>query len=162
MLFFLIPKKLFYKLFKNSNNFNGKLLALFKIFLKILISIRENWPKLLLNKNSFPAFFVVCVSWVLSAISIELVLMSFYGYVPFLWVLTISVVSVLIGGLSQIPGGLGVRELTVVFLLTFLGVPYNVSIVLTFVQRLFTLFPIIIGYILLLGLNFKFDLNYFK
>ncbi|MBT4192086.1 MAG: flippase-like domain-containing protein [Candidatus Diapherotrites archaeon] len=148
ILFFLVPLKIFNKTLsffsKIKNNFLKKVLV---FAAKIFVSIREIWPKLLFNKQTIPAIIILAINWILISLTTELLFISYYTYVPFLWVLTISVVAVLIGGISQIPGGIGLKEVTLVGLFVFLGVPADVSLVVALLLRLFTLVPIAIGYI---------------
>jgi len=144
----LVPLKIFNKTLsffsKIKNNFLKKVLV---FAAKIFVSIREIWPKLLFNKQTIPAIIILAINWILISLTTELLFISYYTYVPFLWVLTISVVAVLIGGISQIPGGIGLKEVTLVGLFVFLGVPADVSLVVALLLRLFTLVPIAIGYI---------------
>jgi uncharacterized protein (TIRG00374 family) len=160
IVFFIIPMRIFDKFNKKLKAIKSKFIGrVFFFCWRIIFRIRENWPKILFNKQLLPAVILLVISWLLMALATEFVFIAYYSYVPFLWVLTVSVVAVLISGLSQIPGGLGLREITLVLLFVFLGVPESMAILAALIARIFTLVPILLGYLFFMqfgeGIKFR-------
>ncbi len=146
-IFFALPVNRFANVEKKVLRIKNKYLkkageVVFKLFYKI----RTVWPKLLFTKNSFPVVFTIILTWLFSALSIEFIFLAYGEYVPILWVLTVVAVSLFIAGVSQIPGGVGARELSFVFLLSYLGVPYELSVAAALLSRIYTIIPMVIGY----------------
>ncbi|MCX6803758.1 MAG: lysylphosphatidylglycerol synthase transmembrane domain-containing protein [Candidatus Diapherotrites archaeon] len=156
LTFFLIPLKHFQSigsvLPKKGKSFLAKIPD---YIFRIAFKIREVWPKIILSKQSFPAIFFILLSWIIGAFATELVFLAYGQYVPILWILSITAVSILIGGLSQIPGGVGAREITLVFLFTSLGISQDLAGASALFSRLFTLAPMIIGYFFLIDFERK-------
>ena len=160
LVFFIIPKSFFKKCLAKLEKVKASLFRKVLLFSwKIIVKIRETWPKMLLNKQTFPVVFILILNWILVALSTEFIFLAYYDYVPFLWVLTVSVVAVLIGGISQIPGGLGLKEITLVLLFTFLGVPEQIALTSALLSRIFTIIPIMVGYYFLIEFGGKNKIN---
>jgi glycosyltransferase 2 family protein len=162
LVFFLISTNRFKQLLAKSKKLRNNFLRKSFVFVsKLLFKIRDTWPKILLNKRTIPVLFLLLLNWFFSALSTEFVFLAYGQYVPFLWVLTISAVSLLIGGLSQIPGGVGAKEVTLVVLFIFLGVPQEIVLITALITRLFTLAPMAIGYTFLIQFEKHFKVKLF-
>ena len=162
LVFFLISTNRFKQLLAKSKKLRNNFLRKSFVFVsKLLFKIRDTWPKILLNKRTIPVLFLLLLNWFFSALSTEFVFLAYGQYVPFLWVLTISAVSLLIGGLSQIPGGVGAKEVTLVVLFIFLGVPQEIVLTTALITRLFTLAPMAIGYTFLIQFEKHFKVKLF-
>jgi len=149
--YFFVPQKIFKKIEKKISKIrSGKIRKLFSLFFKIAFNIREVWPGVILKRRTISALFFVLLAWVFTGLSMELVFLAYGVYVPIFWVLTISAFSVFVAGISQIPGGVGARELSMVFLFVSLGVPQDLVVIAAVVTRIYTIIPIIIGYAFLI------------
>lgn len=146
--FFIVSKKTFEKI---NNFFEKNKIPFHSALFKVILGVRENWPKILFRKQIFSASIVILVVWLLNAFSTELVFSAYGTQVPLLWVFAISTTAVLVGGLSQIPGGMGTREITMVLLFGILGVSQETVLIVALVTRIFSIAPIIVGYFWLTG-----------
>jgi len=89
-------------------------------------------------------------AWVLEAFALY-ILLQFVGYpIPFITAIFIYGFSLVIGGISMLPGGLGGAEVTMYNLLLFSEVPTAIAVATTLVIRLTSLwFSVLIGLIAL-------------
>lgn len=154
--FFAMPIKTFKRTFINLGKVRvGLLKKLFMYLEKIVLRLRETWPQIIFNRQMVFVVPLILISWVMTVAGNEMIFLAYGYYVPVMWVLTVTAVSLIIGGLSQIPGGIGAREVTTVVLLTFLGVDPNMAVISSVIGRLFTIAPAVIGYLYLLTLDKK-------
>jgi uncharacterized protein (TIRG00374 family) len=143
--FFCIPTKSFDKLLVKSESIRfGKKVVIF--ILKVTRIIRETWATLIFNKRMYYILPIVVLMWGVEISLIEALFLSANYYVPLVWVLIVSTCGVFIGGITTIPGGLGIREATMVFLYSALGVPEEISVMVVLLSRLLIIIPIAIGY----------------
>jgi uncharacterized protein (TIRG00374 family) len=103
--------------------------------------------------------FITALNLVISALIIESLFLSADFFVPFIWVLIVFITGAFIGGITTIPGGLGVREAAMILLFNELGVPNETNVIVVLLSRLVTLIPMTIGYILSLRLGISFLKN---
>jgi len=153
-LFFLLPTRLFKKIFEYFEKMRFKpMKKIVSLLAKIVLRVRETWPKIIFNRQMIFVIPILLISWIFTVIGNEFIFFA-YGYsVPIMWVLTVTAVSLIIGGLSQIPGGIGAREVTTVVLFVFLGVDPNLAVISSVIGRLFTIAPAVIGYLYLFSLD---------
>jgi len=123
-------------------------LKIFKYTQKV--SFLENKANLLINMyNSACALnygkvFLYCIvisaiSWLAECTVLAVVLYGLGVEVPFFLVMFIYTLSSIAGGLSMLPGGLGIAEISMVGLLSLIGLDNNTAIVTTLFVRFITL-----------------------
>ena len=148
IIFFSIPAYYFDKALSYSESFNIKLVQKIAVFLvKMMTMVRASWAKILLDRKMFAVLFATILTWGASVLVNMLLFMSTNNYVAPTWILVVMSVGIFVGGVSTIPGGLGVREATMVMLYSALGVPAEVSVANVLIGRLISLIPILIGYV---------------
>lgn len=86
-----------------------------------LLKVEKNWE---LFKNSFiPVFLLSCGVWALDVIRLKLVALALDIDLSFSLIVTVSILSFLLGALPLTPGGLGIIEGGLISLLLYLGLP---------------------------------------
>ncbi len=118
-----------------------------------IVAMRGTWINILFNKQMYPILIITIVSEIISAYSAKFIFLSMGFDIPLVWVLLVVAAATVTGGVSNIPGGLGVMEATMVILFTSLQVPYDISVAFVLIYRLSTLAPILTGYIFSLRLG---------
>ncbi len=154
--FFSIPPTIFEKLHDRMQAIN--MTALKKIitsFLKVMKIIRDTWATLIFNEKIPHIISIVVLQWMIISLTVKVLFLSVEYSVPISWILVVSGSSLLVGGVSTIPGGLGVRDVAMVVLYGALGIPKEISIIVVLMDRLLSIILIAIGYIysLEIGLN---------
>lgn len=97
-------------------------------------NVKKNWE---LFKSSFtPVFVLSCVVWALDVIRLKLVALSLNIELSFSLIVTVSILSFLLGALPLTPGGLGIVEGGLVSLLLYLGIPLGPAGSFVFLERL--------------------------
>jgi uncharacterized protein (TIRG00374 family) len=148
IIFFSIPAYYFDKALSYTEAFKIKLLQKIAVFLvKMMNVVRVSWARILLDRRMFAVLFATILTWGASVLVNMLLFMSTNNYVAPTWILVVMSVGIFVGGVSTIPGGLGVREATMVMLYSALGVPAEVSVANVLIGRLISLIPILIGYV---------------
>ncbi len=115
-------------------------------FITIIKVTRNTWSELIFNKKMKYILPLTIIQITLTAISTKLLFLSLSTNVPIHWIIIVSATAVLIGGISQVPGGIGIREATGVLLYSTLGIPKEISLIVVLITRMYTLFPLLIGY----------------
>jgi len=154
--FFWMPIKTFDEFLKKAEKVKIKLLRKILTFiLNILRTIRETWVKLAFSRKILWAMLTTAMLWILNALAVEALFLSLDYHVPLVWILATLSCGILVSGATTIPGGLGVREATMVFLYSVLGVPQEISIIVVLLSRLLTINLVIIGYLASLRAGIK-------
>ncbi len=163
ILFFLVPSSFFERIVKSVSKIkNAFVKKIFFLITKTILKVRTVWPRLLLDWSQIPILILSVAGIIITAMASELIFLAYGIYVPVLWVIAVGAVSVLVGGISQIPGGIGSREITIIALFVFLGLQKDVVLSVAVFLRILSLLPIILGYIALVGFRKKFGLNVFR
>lgn len=148
IIFFSIPAYYFDRALSSTEAIKIKLVHKIAVFLvKMMTVVRLSWARILLDRKMFTVLVTTILTWGASVLVNMLLFMSTNNYVAPTWILVVMSVGIFVGGVSTIPGGLGVREGTMVVLYTALGVPAEVSVANVLIGRLITLIPILIGYV---------------
>jgi len=152
LIFLIIMFGFNIKIFENSNS---KLI-------KKLLSMKDAFQKSIKKisiKTGIIFLFITFMIYLFSAIRIAFILSIFdlppLGLVKILYVFTLSFI---IGGISLIPGGLGVRDVSMTLLLIQLSVPTEIAIAIALIERTLTMgVSILLGIysISMLGLRHK-------
>lgn len=122
----------------------------------LVLAIRGVWLKMLFNRQMYPILIITVISYIFAGYASKFIFLSTGMDIPFFWIILVEAAAMVAGGVSNIPGGLGVMEATMVLLYTNLGVPGDISITYVLVYRLFTLVPILIGYFFFVHLGTKY------
>jgi len=118
-----------------------------------IVAMRGTWINILFNKQMYPILIITIVSEIISAYSAKFIFLSMGFDIPLIWVLLVVAAATVTGGVSNIPGGLGVMEAAMVLLFTSMEIPRDISIAFVLIYRLSTLAPILTGYIFSLRLG---------
>lgn len=146
--FFSIPTDYFGKLLNHSEHISLKLIRVVTTFgIKILWAIRGTWAKLLFHREMIKVLATTAIIWGNAILLNEFLFLSTELYVPPTWILVAMSSGIFIGGISTIPGGLGVRDATTVLVYGYLGIPNYASVAVVLLNRILSTLPIIIGYI---------------
>lgn len=148
VVFFSIPSHFFETLVSYAENLNFNVLKRIAVFLvKVIFAIRVTWIRVLFDRKMSWVFLTTILIWGSSVVVNMLLFKSADVYVPPTWILVVTSVGIFVGGVSTIPGGLGVREAAVVVLYSALGVSAEVSVANVLIGKLISLIPILIGYV---------------
>jgi uncharacterized protein (TIRG00374 family) len=90
-------------------------------FASLLKSVKQNWKQL--NKSFIPVLLLSCGVWTLDIIRLKLVALALNINLSINLIVTVSILSFLLGALPLTPGGLGVIEGGLISLLLYLGIP---------------------------------------
>ncbi len=147
VVFFSIPTDYFRKLLNSAEHMNLKIFRAIAIFcVKVLWSIRGTWVKLILHRGMIEVLMVTALIWGTIIFFSEVLFLSTGHYVPPTWIVVASSSGLFLGGISTIPGGLGVREAAMVLVYGYLGVPGAASVTVVLLNRILSTPSIIIGY----------------
>lgn len=103
-------------------------------FASFLMKVQKNWE---LFKSSFiPVLLLSCGVWTLDVIRLKLVASALNIDLSLNLIITISILSFLLGALPLTPGGLGIIEGGLISLLLYLGVPLGPAGSFVFLERL--------------------------
>ena len=134
----------------------NKIAFFFEIFFRFIKESRKIWKSLIFNKNFIPILFFTALYWIISILVYYFLFFSAGVSASLSYLTVILSFGIFISGISQIPGGLGIRDGVMVFLFSSLGYPESASLMVVIVQRIFSIVPTLIGYFFLtkLGINF--------
>ncbi len=118
-----------------------------------IIAMRGTWINILFNRQMYPVLFITIIAEIISGYSSKFIFLSMGYDVPLIPIILVVAAAGVAGGVSNIPGGLGVMEAAMVLLFTNLDVPKDISIAFVLIYRLSTLAPILTGYIFSLRLG---------
>lgn len=76
-------------------------------------------------------------------LNLFLILLFYSFYINYFYILFIFWISFILGKLSGLPGGLGVRDLALGTILTSFNIPLNLTVKIVFIHRILSLFPTI-------------------
>lgn len=149
LIFFKIPYGFFDSVEEKMVRFIPILLTGYvAVLFRALRAIRGGWLTLLSNRRTYYNVLpLMAIMTILAILIQECLFLSLNYYVPLLWIAAVLYSSLFTGGVSNIPGGLGVREGTTVALYMLLGVPKEIAIIVAILGRLLTLIPLILGYL---------------
>lgn len=113
------------------------------------------------TNNLFSIVFVSMIAWFMEGFGFWLLLKQFNIEMPIMIAMSIFSVSILVGALSMLPGGLGGAELTMISLLIFFNVDMALAVAITAITRGVTLwFAVVVGLIVLpFALKYKNGVN---
>ena len=143
LIFFLIPREVFYSGQKKVSN------RYIRMLIRVVSIIRGGWADLLTNKKMYYEIMPLTILiFLIGAIGIEFLFNS-YGYkAPITWVIVVTYSAFFIGSITTIPSGLGVREAAMVWLYSELGVPTDTALGVALMSRILITLIIIVGYVL--------------
>lgn len=142
LLIFIISNK---KIAIPIINFSEKI-PFVKKYIHHLHSAYESSYKLLKIKPLVLMTLLSLVSWGFECFGYYLILQNFNVDVGLLWASFSYSFSTIVGAISMLPGGLGLTEGSLTFLLVQKKVPVDVSVATTFIVRVVTLwFAVIVG-----------------
>ncbi len=148
-IFFSMPSSIFDKYIQRLENKSSSTLKKILVgLLKVLKTIKETWRNLIFSEQIHYVSFFTILRWIFFVLSFKILFLSVDYNVPFIWILFVAGGGLFMGGITAIPGGLGVREAAMVLLFGELNIPYTISVVVVLINRLLLIVPITIGYIL--------------
>jgi uncharacterized protein (TIRG00374 family) len=155
---FLMPPATFDHLSIMSHRIRSAFVrSVFDKAIATLKTLRATWAALLVDPRFFTVAFYTILLWGVRVVTIKLLFLSVGLSIPFSWIFVVTALSLFIGGITGIPGGLGAKEASMVFLYGLLGVPTDLSVIVAIANRLIVLPVIIIGYVLTLQLGLSFQ-----
>ena len=102
-------------------------------FTSLLSNAQKNWK---LFKSSFiPVLLLSCGVWTLDIIRLKLVALALNIDLSLNLIVTVSILSFLLGALPLTPGGLGIVEGGLIYLLLYLGLPLGPAGSFVFLER---------------------------
>jgi uncharacterized protein (TIRG00374 family) len=153
-IFILAPILIAGAVIVNSQKFRNILRKIFARlpFIKKYIDDIEEFNlnlKKLLRLNIFLKILLISIlAWILEFYGFYFILSSLKNDITLVWASFSYSLSIIIGAVSMLPGGLGTTEGTLSLLLTQNGITENLAIASTIVIRLFTLWiPVFLGFI---------------
>jgi len=154
--FFCLPSSVFESLLRKSEHIPINIVKKTLSFaLQTLKAIRETWISLLFNRRMYYILPITAVFWSITVLATESLFLSTGHYVPLHWILVVMACGIFVGGVTTIPGGLGVREATMVLLYGALGVPNEVGVIVVLVSRLLMMPAIALGYVFAMKMGFR-------
>jgi len=102
-------------------------------FTAFLREIQKNWK--LLNKSFIPVLLLSCGVWILDIIRLQLIALALNLHLSLYIIAAISVLYLLLGLLPVTPGGLGIVEGGLIYLLLYFGLPLASSGSFVFLER---------------------------
>ncbi len=109
---------------------------------------KDTWKSILTNRKTMIIIPITILIWFIGALGIKMLFMSYGVNVSIIHIFLINMISTVAGGISQIPGGLGVREGASVILYNSIGIAQETTIMVLIIARLMSIIPITIGYYL--------------
>ena len=142
-----MPKKTMDILSERSERFKNKYIKdNTTIMLNIIKTTRSTWHYIIFNKKMQYIMPITLLQILLASISTKFLFLSMSADVSLYWIIMVNSASVLVGGISQIPGGIGIRESAAIFLYAALGIAKETAIIVVLITRIFTIIPAILGY----------------
>jgi len=139
----------------SSEKFYKKLLSLLnktKFTSKYAESLSESYNVIKRSTRGKILFYATCLSvffWFVESLTVYFVLQSFdINFIEFLKIISMYGTSLILGGISLLPSGIGVQETSLAGLFHFQGIDLSLALVLVIVIRFFTLwYSVIVGFI---------------
>jgi len=154
--FFCLPSSVFESLLRKSERITINIIKKPLSFaLQNIKAIRETWKMLLFNGRMCYVLPITALFWGISVLATESLFLSTGHCVPLHWILVVMTCGIFVGGVTTIPGGLGIREATMVLLYGALGVPNEVGVIVVLVSRLLMMPAIALGYVFAMKMGFR-------
>lgn len=102
-------------------------------FAPLLKNVQKNWNQF--KKSFIPVLLLSCGVWALDIIRLELVALALNINFSLDLIISVSILSLLLGALSLTPGGLGIIEGGLVSLLLYSGLPLTSASSFVFLER---------------------------
>jgi glycosyltransferase 2 family protein len=102
-------------------------------FASLLKIVQQNWKQL--NKSFIPVLLLSCGVWILDIIRLKSVALALNIDLPLSLIVTVSILSFLLGILPLTPGGLGIIEGGLISLLLYFGLPLATASSFVFLER---------------------------
>ncbi|MDI6902798.1 MAG: lysylphosphatidylglycerol synthase transmembrane domain-containing protein [Methanocellales archaeon] len=156
LVFLSTPAGIFDKLRRKSEHIRNPILRRTTTFIfNLMKTVRETWITIIFNKQMYYVLPITALFWIVGALFTKSLFLSADYYIPLTWIIVVECVAAITGGVSNIPGGLGVSEATMVLLYTALGISREVSVAVVLLYRLLTIAPIIVGYVFSLHVGLR-------
>ena len=140
------------KITKTLNNLKIAKISIIKKGIKYATILaktsKDTWKNILTNRKTRMIIPIMILIWFIGALGIKMLFMSYGVNVPIMYIFLINMISTVAGGISQIPGGLGVREGASVILYNSIGIAQETTIMVMIISRLMSIIPIAFGYYL--------------
>ena len=149
--FFFFPSRVYDFLISATRRFERRRFLRFipKSFF-YLKGIRRGWIDMFLHRYMLLEVPVVTMFFVLNALSVEFLLASLgLPWVSFWFVVSAVAIARLFSGISNVPGGFGIREASLVILLGLAGVPGDASFFVAVAFRIVGIPQLLAGYYVL-------------
>jgi len=148
LFFFFVPDGIMLKI---SNLKVPLIKKYFTYFINFIIGTRASCKTILKNVKSMTKIILISIAlWMIVFVRIDLLFKGMDITVPIMYIAIVSCASLVIGGVSNVPGGLGIREASAIYLYAFLGVQESAAMVVVVMDRLLMLGIVIIGLVLFL------------
>ncbi len=123
--------------------------------INLIKTTRNTWNELLFNKKMKYILPITTLQLVIIAVPTKLLFLSMTTNIPLVWIIAVSASALFISGISQIPGGIGIREGTAIILYSALGIPKEITLIVVLTSRLYTIIPLILGWYYSTNINIK-------
>ncbi|MBI4052776.1 MAG: flippase-like domain-containing protein [Candidatus Diapherotrites archaeon] len=156
MGFFVLPAG-FYDFLTAKTDFLRKrrFLGLANIALVYIREMRRAWLDLVLHRHMFIVIPIVLAYIALNAIAIKLLFLSIGHNIAFGYIVAAFAITRLFSGISNIPGGFGIREASFVILFGFVGIPSDASFFVAIAWRAIGTLPLLLSYPIMLEMGLK-------
>jgi len=147
IIYISAPLKFIDLLSGKANKLNNKCIKkIATSTINIIKTTRATWRELTFNKKMRYILPATIIQITLAAASTKLLFLSMSTNIPLLWIIAVSASAIFVSGISQIPGGIGIREGTAIILYAALGIPKEITLIVVLTSRLFTIIPLILGW----------------
>lgn len=109
-------------------------------------AVRADWKTMISHSSMYPVIFFTLLNWVVGVLSTYFFFLSYGVDVPFGFIFAVNAAIAFVGGITQLPAGIGAREAAMVFLYGFLGYPTPVAAAVAVVSRLAVYVIVLAGY----------------
>jgi uncharacterized protein (TIRG00374 family) len=141
ILSFILSKKMMENVIKFASKWNFVRKKNEKIK-QLFISTHE----LLVGKNLIIGLILSITAWIIEGFAFYLILSKFVFTENFIWINFTYFISIFVGSVSMLPGGIGTTEGSLTYLLVQKGIENNIAVFSTYVIRMATLwFSTLIG-----------------
>lgn len=112
----------------------------------LITTTKKTWSELIFNRKMRSILPIIVIQLIINALSTQLLFASTGLNVPIYWIIIVTSTMVFVGGISQVPGGIGIREGAGIILYAALGIPKEITLMVVLISRMYTIIPLIIGY----------------
>jgi len=125
-----------------------------KPHLEKIKTLYESTSLLIRPKPLFYMFLISIISWLFECFGFYLILINFGEAVDLLWPVFVYALSLIVGAVSMLPGGLGVTEGSLSLILINNGIAKETAVASIIIIRIVTLwFAIVLGSLVLLSMK---------